>query len=206
MSLGLDVSASQCEVSVRNSRAAVAAIAAIILAACSQPEAREQPAQRIPQQATGGVDTNVVAIAVEGEGLRLFVIATGAARPMPFGADSALVHGAITRAAHAEPVETGAGADCPGSFARWENGLTLRFDDSRFVGWSVRGGDGSIASVSGIGIGATRTDVESAMVIRVSSTSLGAEFTAGEMAGVFSGTAASDTVTALWAGEVCIAR
>jgi hypothetical protein len=177
-----------------------------LLIACNGADTPEPPDEAAQEVATPGVDTSVVAIAAEGEGLRLFVITTGAARPLPFGADSALVHSAIARAARAEPVEAGVGGDCPGSFARWHNGLTLRFDDDRFVGWSVRGGDGSIASVSGIGIGATRTDVESAMVIRVFSTSLGAEFTAGEMAGVFSGTTATDTVTSLWAGEVCIAR
>ena len=172
-----------------------------------EPPAAPPPSSVRPYSAAeSGIDSSVVAISIEGEGLRLFVIATGAARPLPFGTDSASVFTAIQRGTRAEPVESGDGGDCPGSFARWSNGLTLRFDDGKFVGWSLRDGDNSVTTPTGIGIGSTRANVDSAVVIAVRGTSLGTEFTAGELAGLLDGTAPTSKVIHLSAGETCVAR
>jgi hypothetical protein len=167
---------------------------------------RERAAPAAQADSTVAPEESLNAYVVEGEGLRLFVVSTGAARPLPFGSDSAVVQELITRTAHASPVETGAGGDCPGSFARWENGLTLRYRDGRFIGWSLQGGDASVTTASGAGIGTTRAELEDAIAIDVRNTSLGVEFTAGKLAGVLDRTDSTGKVTNLWAGEVCIAR
>ena len=185
-------------------------LTAVALVACGgseEPPPAPPPSSVRPYSAAeAGIDSSVVAISIEGEGLRLFVIATGAARPLPFGTDSSSVFTAIQRATRSDPVESGDGGDCPGSYARWSNGLTLRFDDGKFVGWSLRDGDNSVSTPTGIGIGTTRANVDSAVVITVKGTSLGPEFTAGQLAGLLDGTTPASKVTHLWAGETCIAR
>jgi hypothetical protein len=60
--------------------------------------------------------------------------------------------------------------------------------------------------MTGVGIGTTRAQVEDALAIQVSSTSLGTEFTAGGLAGLLDGPGAEARITNLWAGETCIAR
>lgn len=167
---------------------------------------RDHPEVPPPADSVAAADTAVTAIGVEAEGLRLFVITTGAARPLPFGSDSAVVHETIARAARAAAIDSGTGGDCPGSFARWSNGLSLRFVSGRFVGWSLAGGDGAVSTATGIGIGSTRGQVEDAHATQVATTSLGTEFNAGGLAGLYDGPGAEAKVTNLWAGEVCIAR
>ena len=179
-------------------------LVALLLLATACDREHEAPAAQA--ESTAAPEESINAFVVEGEGLRLFVVSTGAARPLPFGSDSALVQGLIARAAHAAPVEQGAGGDCPGSFARWENGLSLRYRDGRFIGWSLQGGDASVTTASGAGIGTTRAELEDAVAITVRSTSLGTEFTAGSLAGVLDRPDSAGKVTNLWAGDVCIAR
>ena len=175
---------------------------ALMLGACN----RETDAPVASQDSLPAADSAFTAFDIDGEGLRVFVLSTGSARPLPFGSDSALVHAALVRTTAGAPVETGSGGDCPGSHARWANGLTVRYLEGRFVGWSLRDGDGTVATMTGVGIGTTRAQVEDALVIQVSSTSLGTEFTAGGLAGLLDGPGAEARVTNLWAGETCIAR
>jgi hypothetical protein len=174
----------------------------LLLLACSRDAA--PPAARV--DSTVAVDSGPVSITVDGEGLRLFVIVSGAARPLAFDADSALVHEAIARVTKVEPTEAGIGGDCPGSFARWPNGLTLRYSRGKFVGWALRDGDSSVTTLSGIGVGTSRAEVENSLAIEVKNTSLGVEFTAGGLAGLFDGPGSGARVTNLWAGETCISR
>jgi hypothetical protein len=177
-------------------------VVAVLVTACGD---RTDAPVETPETAVAA-DGALTAFDVDGEGLRFFVVATGSSRPLPFGTDSAVVHDAVLRTAAGGPAESGSGGDCPGSYSRWANGLTLRYTDGRFVGWSVRGGDGTVTTASGVGIGSSRVQVEDALAIRVSSSSLGSEFTAGELAGLFDGPSPDAKVTHLWAGETCIAR
>ncbi len=177
-------------------------VALLLCCACT----RERTTPPVGADSVAAADSSLNAFTIEGEGLRVFVVSTGAARPLPFGSDSALVHNVVNRVAHAAPIEEGAGGDCPGSFARWENGLTVRYLDGRFVGWSLRGGDFTVTTVSGAGIGTTRAQLEDAVDIRVRTTSLGTEFTAGDLAGLLERADSNGQVTNMWAGEMCIAR
>ncbi len=57
--------------------------------------------------------------------------------------------------------------------------------------------------MAGVGIGATRADVDAVIDAPVENTSLGREFTSGGLSGLYD---AKDRVSALWAGSTCIAR
>jgi hypothetical protein len=61
--------------------------------------------------------------------------------------------------------------------------------------------------VSGIGVGSTRAELESAYAgVAVDSTTLGVEFMAGGLQGVFESDARTAPIVALWAGAACVAR
>lgn len=177
-------------------------LAILLMTAC----AREAPPPAGAADSAIVVDSAITTFVIEGEGLRFFVLATGAARPLPFGTDSAVVHEALLRTPAGVPVESGRGGDCPGSYARWSNGLSLRYAAGRFIGWSVAAGDGTVTTAGGIGVGSTRAQLEDVMTLEVIATSLGTEFTAGGIAGLLDGTGPAARVSNLWAGEVCIAR
>lgn len=143
------------------------------------------------------------ALAVDGEGLRLFDPATGSARPIPFGTawDRALAALAFRgRPATGRNPECGAG---PLDFARWDD-LTLYGQDGAFVGWfAERGAAGAISTAAGVGPGTTRQDLESAYAVEVFESTLGIEFVAGDLYGLLEGTHPDSAITALWAGTSC---
>lgn len=169
----------------------------------AQPPTTATPAYTARASTSSAPD---VALTVEGEGLRLFVAATGSARPIAFGAPESEVRRLIATALGSSAPETGHNAECRLDYATWAGGLTATFRDSSFAGWSLRDGTDSLTTASGIGIGSTRSSLESAYAARVYASSLGVEFSAGGLAGVLDSSDAGSRVTAMWAGETCIAR
>ena len=81
------------------------------------------------------------------------------------------------------------------------------FVEEAFAGWSL-GPDGSgVSTVDGIAIGSTRDALESGgSVVAIAPSSLGTEFSAGNVAGLLGSADAGAVVTHLWAGQACIAR
>jgi hypothetical protein len=139
-------------------------------------------------------------------GVQLVDATTGAARMIPFGTAREQVVSAVQRALG----PASGGGPCPVApldSARF-NGVDLYFRRDGLAGWSANrdGGDAALATAAGIGIGKTLADLESAYAIEVAESSLGIEFTAGDMAGLLSSDAPTATITHLWAGEACIAR
>jgi len=168
-------------------------------------------AQPSPSGPAGEIDPprdSGSAIAVEGEGLRLFDRATGAARPVPFGTSVDDVVTIVTGSEGMSPRDRGETPDCGLAYATWDSGLTLTARSGRFTGWSIRPapGDSALTTASGVGIGSSRREVEGVYRIEVVDSSLGIEFSAGGLAGVFDSAGPDGKVAALWAGEVCIAR
>lgn len=147
------------------------------------------------------------ALAIDGEGLRLVDPASGRARPIAFGTPRSDVLSALARRG---PPQTGTNAECgagPLAYARFGDGLTLQFQDDRFAGWSVdRAGTGRISTMSGIGPGSTRADLEGAYAVRFPDSTLGTEFAAGDMGGLLDGPARTARITDLWAGVTCLFR
>ncbi|HEX6925054.1 MAG TPA: hypothetical protein VF167_06470 [Longimicrobiaceae bacterium] len=144
-------------------------------------------------------------LALDPEGLRLVDRETGRARSIAFGSPGDFVV-EVTSLALGAPLERGSSRDCGTEDVSWEEGLSVTLRSNRFVGWFVRGDASSLTTMSGIGVGSTRAELESVYVAQVAPSSLGTEFTAGGMAGLLSSTSPDARITRLWAGEVCLGR
>ena len=148
-------------------------------------------------------------LAVEADGLRLVDPASGAARPLPFGmAQDQLL--AILESFRG-PADGGTNSECaegPIDYAAWADGLTLNFQEERFVGWALdERAEGAHATMSGIGPGSTRAELEAVSAeVAVEQTSLGTEFSAGGIGGLLDGESPDARVTAMWAGVTCSFR
>lgn len=144
------------------------------------------------------------ALAVEAEGLRLFNPQTGSARPIAFGSPRQQVLAALEfRGAPG----TGTNSECgagPLVYANWPDGLGLYFQDEKFVGWNLdqRGAD-ALTTASGIGPGSTRAELEAAYSTKISETTLGTEFAAGEIFGILEGKGGAAKITNMWSGTSC---
>lgn len=144
------------------------------------------------------------ALAIDSEGLRLVDPQSGSARPLPFGTEwpdalKALAFLGAPRIGHMD--ECGAG---PLDYAKWDNGFTLYAQQGAFLGWFVdTQAAGKLSTMSGIGPGSTRAELESAYAAEVFESTLGTEFMAGDMSGLLDGTGKQAKITALWAGLSC---
>lgn len=201
---------------------ATVALAAALLAACASPEGASNeavadasnaaanaapPAANVAPPIAPAPAAATPALAVDGEGLRLFDRDTGAARPIAFGTPQAQTLAAL---AFRGPPGTGTNGECgagPLDYANWPDGLSLLFQDDKFAGWGLDGrGDGGITTASGISPGSTRAELEAAYTIDASQTTLGTEFAAGELRGLIEGAGAAAKVSYLWAGVDCAFR
>lgn len=196
-------------------------ILAIGLAACDTETTIEVPPEQVSasdESASGEPDSAVVArnmIALDGEGLRLVDPETGSTRLLAFGTDRTETERVIaaqfgTMGERSSSGECGAG---PMDFSNFGN-FSANFQDDRFVGWFLRGGDENkaLTTMSGIGIGTTRSEMAESVTFEIREDStIGTEFyTGGDSPGGFSGLLDSDApdakVTDLWAGTNCIFR
>ncbi|MBB4637590.1 hypothetical protein [Longimicrobium terrae] len=194
--------------------------------ACSQSEkeraavdapavpAAQAPAPTVGTDSPAAPAEPAVAVALDGEGLRLVDSKTGSTRLLAFGADSAAALQALTTAWGA-PAERAAQPDCgagPLTSIRWPNGLTVLVQEAKFTGWSATAprqpvpAGRAVQTMSGVGAGSTRGEVEGAYAINVSKTTLGTEFQAGAMSGVFADSTPGAPVEVLWAGMSCVYR
>ena len=147
-------------------------------------------------------------LAVEADGLRLVDEASAAARPLPFGMEQDQLLAILE--SFRGPADGGTNGECPeGSvdYAAWADGLTINFQEDRFVGWALdQRAEGAHATMSGIGPGSTRGELEAVYEVEVIETSLGTEFTAGGIGGTLDGESPDARVTAMWAGVTCLFR
>lgn len=145
-------------------------------------------------------------LALEGEGLRVFSVPSGSARPVPFGTAQDETLALLTAVLRMGPRDEGEQIDCRAEYATWENGLTTWFVRDGFVGWSVPNAGSPLTTASGVGVGSTRAELESAYVAEIRTSTLGVEFAAGGLAGLLESRQPSARITNLWAGQVCVAR
>lgn len=198
-------------ITLRNTLAAVLVLG---LAACSPP-ASDTPAAPVesaapPSSAPAPAVTGKAAVALDPGGLMIVIADTGSTRMLDFGLPQAQVIEIVTNVAGAPgPVTTnsecGAG---PIQFAEFPGGLTLLFQEAKLAGWSVGPGSaGKQSTMSGIGVGSTRSDLVAAYSgVHVSETSLGQEFSAGGLYGVLDGPGATAKIEVMWAGTSCVFR
>lgn len=157
--------------------------------------------------ATTGAPAGGVVVALDGDGIRLVDPESGASRPLAFGTARDQATETLADAFGSPPVEQATNAECgagPILHVRWPNGFVGLFQDDRFLGWDARAR--GLATADGIGIGSTRSQVEASREIEVEETSLGTEFRAGGLGGVFESAAADAPLVALWAGLTCLFR
>lgn len=155
-----------------------------------------------------------LAVALDGEGLRLVEASTGRTRLLPFGAAARVVEDALTRT-WGPWRERSRLPDCgaePPTLLGWSNGVTVLLEADVFAGWSAArpraGGPppAPVQTMAGLGVGVGRGEVEDAYALDVRETTLGTEFEAGGISGVFADASADAEVVALWAGRACLFR
>lgn len=145
-------------------------------------------------------------LTVEGEGLRWVLPSGGAGEAIPFGMRQDAFLASLEQVRG--PAERRSNPDCPTGavqYAAWPDGLSLVFEQGRFVGWGLSGGEGATGSVetaSGIGPGDTRAQLD-AQSAEVSQSTLGLEFAADEVYGLLDGPSPSARITEMWAGVSC---
>ena len=172
-------------------------------------------ADSVATPAAPATDSGAV-LALDGEGLRVFVLPSGSARLIPFGEARSEVIAIVSRLRNGRDPEVVTNHECRSTVATWPgSGLQLSFTPGpagRFIGWSLGGrarADSTIPRLttpSGIGLGSTRAALESVYVARVARSTLGVEFSAGGLAGVLASARADAPIRDLWAGQVCLAR
>lgn len=193
---------------------AVLTAAALSLAACGAEPGAETEAPADAPVATVPTPTTEASapaaqggLALEGEGLRLFS-ASGSATPIPFGAPQANVLSAVGGALGGAAPQQSDNAECgqgPTQFATYPNGLQLLFQDGRFNGWFLD--KAGLTTADGVGVGSTRAALTAARTIEMAEDStLGAEFSSGDLHGFLTSTATDATVESLWAGGDCFFR
>lgn len=187
-----------------------ASLALSLVTACTQAPSARPSAPPSPGTEQTTSSDSALALALTGEGLFLVEPESGSTTLLPFGMEMATVQEAITEL-RGNPDTVSPSPECPGdpfTIASWADGLMLNADGDTFVGWSVRPDTGSdqLTTLAGIGVGSSRQDLEAAYTVTVVESTLGTEFTAGQLAGVLSDATPDGEITNLWAGTVCIFR
>lgn len=195
-------------------------LAGLVLAAACAPATGEKNEAAAPEINASAAAANQASppavnqaaasldVAVEGEGLRLIDEASGSARPLPFGMPKDQLLAILE--AFRGPADGGTNEECGGGpldYAVWADGLTLYFQEGQFAGWALdERAAGAHATMSGIGPGSTRTELDAAYDAEVEQSTLGTEFRAGEMSGILDGETPEARITAMWAGASCVFR
>jgi hypothetical protein len=145
-------------------------------------------------------------LALSGEGLQLVGDETGSTVSLAFGTEMALVEDAVTSLLGA-PLESGDNEECgagPQTITQWPRGLVLHAAGGEFIGWSVSPDtDATLTTMAGVGIDSTRSELESVYTVEVVESSLGTEFSTGDLFGILNSTAPDAMIEYLWAGTVC---
>ena len=182
------------------SRTALALAAVVALAACDRNATPAAATDAGPTVSTGG-------LAIEAEGLRLFDDA-GAARAIPFGTPQATAIAAVAASVGGAAPEVTTNSECgagPVQFAKFSNGLQLAFQNEQFQGWFVD--EAGVTTADGMGVGSTRASIEESRTIEMQEDStLGAEFSSGDLGGFLTNATPQGTVTSLYAGLTCFFR
>lgn len=188
-------------------RTALTLSALLALAGCDT--ATETPAPS-PQANPVGQETAQVAqggLALDGEGLRAFT-AQGSARALSFGMSQDTVLTAVSTLLDTGTPTVTTNAECgagPTQFAEYPNGLQLAFQEDRFAGWFLDAP--GLTTADGVGVGTRRADLQSAREIEiVPDSTLGVEFTSGDLGGFLSSEGPDGTVESLYAGLTCFFR
>lgn len=152
------------------------------------------------------VEDTETLVALSGEGLQMVGDYSGSTVPLAFGTEMAVVADAVTSMLGA-PLESGENSECgsgPQMITQWPHGLVLHAANDEFIGWSVgRDADATLATMAGVGIGSPRRELEAAYKVEVFESSLGTEFSTGNLFGILASPEPDAEIEYLWAGTVC---
>jgi hypothetical protein len=180
------------------------------------PEDTSSTTEEVVEEEVIETPTGPIDVALGPDGLILVEGAGGATTFIDFGTTTAIVLEAV-EAAIGPPNEIQEGnTECSNGtafVARWTDSISLDFNaEDQFLAWTALPGSG-LTTMSGIGLGTTRQEVEDSIVVTVEETTLGTEFNSGTamdgsagLGGIFDGDAATAVVTDLWAGSICAFR
>lgn len=192
---------------------------AALAAACGQPSEESTPAApAAPAAPTATAEPAAPAtpaaaasgaVALDQEGLRL-VSETGSTRLVAFGVPTADAVAALSSVL-GSPADRSTNSECgagPTEFVTWAGDLDALFLDGKFSGWSVGSrSDGKVTTMDGIGVGSTRQQLtESFGDLTVEESTLGIEFTAGDIAGILDKDGPAGKVETIWGGTSCVFR
>lgn len=146
----------------------------------------------------GSREPEVPPLTLDGEGIQ----PTVSGLRIDFGRAQTGVIDTVSRLLEEDPVEIVTQAECGAGLVtavRWEEGLTLNFQDGAFAGWVT--GDASLPVAGGFFPGQPRVNMPQ---VSFQVTTLGNEFARGPIAGILDPT---DTqIALLWAGTTCFFR
>ncbi len=186
---------------------------AALLTACGQPAedstptaapaAPAEPAKAPAKPAVAG------AVALDQEGLRL-VAESGSTRLVKFGVPTADAVAALSSAL-GNPADRAINSECgagPTEFVSWSNDLDALFLDGKFAGWSGgRDSGGKVTTMDGVGVGSTRQALTASFGdLKVEESTLGIEFSAGEISGILDKDGPAGKVEVIWGGTSCVFR
>jgi len=135
--------------------------------------------------------------------------ATGSTRAVSYGTPAADALNAVT-AMLGTPTDRGVNAECGAGavdFVTFPGGLQLVLQGDRFVGWTARpNGEQPLRTMSNIGLGSTRAELEAVYAANIARSTIGVEFMAGGLQGVLESDAPTARITDLWSGVSCVMR
>jgi hypothetical protein len=199
-----------------NSTLSLIAAVTLGLSACGAEETTAEPVAATADSESPEQDEPVAAseadwmIALDGEGVRLVHSETGRTRLLAFGTERGVTESALATQL-APPDGRSSNEECgagPLDFTSFGD-FTANFQDDRFVGWFLRGGDteSALTTMSGVGIGTTRDEMAKSLSIEMDEDStIGSEFHTAGFSGLLESDAPQAKVTDLWAGTNCIFR
>lgn len=164
-----------------------------------------------PVERPESLPADSLALALDPEGFRFVDPASGSTHLLEFGTRREAVVGAVANR-RGQSTDRGINTECgagPLAFESWEDGLTLWFSDDSFAGWIIDGrgeGAGYYTTMAGVGAGSSRASLSDAYDVQIEETTLGTEFSAGELFGLLDGAQADATITTIWAGVSCLFR
>ena len=191
---------------------------AALLSACGAPTEESAPAASPPAAAPAASVTPAEpaapvasgpAVALDQEGLRL-VSDSGSTRLVAFNTPTADTVSALSTALGA-PADRSVNSECgagPTEFVSWPNALDAMFLDGKFVGWSLGSkSDGKVTTMDGIGVGSSRQALTAAFGdVKVEQSTLGVEFSAGDIFGILDKDGPAGKVETIWGGLSCVFR
>ncbi len=168
----------------------VFAVAALFLASCMQVS------DFLPSPNVDGLNPAPGGLHVTGSDLRI-----------DFGRAEAGAISAVSKILGVEPTSRVENAECgagPINTVSFEEGLDLLFMNGSFAGWNSNSAD--FVTSNGLAAGMTRATLEANGVNEFFETSLGIEFSSGEVFGILDGPDANASAVLLWAGVSCFFR